>query len=332
MERRPNVTHEWGVLKEVVVGRVTDFVFPEYSPELAEAMAFLPEQTKRAAPEWSGHRWSHVQPEGFARCVSQVEGLVTFLKDRGIEVHRPRVLTEREDSVFDGGAPIAPQIFVRDPMIVIGHTVIETALRPAYRFRERYGLRPVFAELQARGADYRVMPPPSPLPVAQMWDLTGPILEGSDVFVMGADVLVGVSQGRSASNGEGVDWLRATLGDRYRVHEVPLSADVLHMDDGLAIVDQGLALVCREQFPDGLPALLDGWDIIDVSLYEAMNLLAGNGIVLGPREIVIDERVPHLVDVLSKHDVIVHTLPYDAVTQWAGGFRCSHQAIVRELR
>ncbi|MFD3731253.1 hypothetical protein [Streptomyces sp. NPDC058632] len=66
-----------------------------------------------------------------------------------------------------------------------------------------------------------------------------------------------------------------------------------------------------------------GWD--------AVNLLAGNSLVLALGEIVVAERLTDLAEALTVHDVTVHTLPYDAVTPFAGGFRCSRHPLVREL-
>ncbi|MER5633249.1 arginine deiminase family protein [Streptomyces nitrosporeus] len=68
-----------------------------------------------------------------------------------------------------------------------------------------------------------------------------------------------------------------------------------------------------------------------MSLHDAVNLLAGNSLVLAPGEVLVDERLTGLAETLTAHDVTVHTLPYDAVTPFAGGFRCSHHPLVREL-
>ncbi|MFH9294458.1 amidinotransferase [Streptomyces sp. NPDC017520] len=252
---------------------------------------------------------------------------VTHDTARGVRVHRPRGLSEDELDVYDGGFRM--QTFVRDPMIVIGDRVIEAALRLPARFKERFGLRPVIEEAEARGARCSVMPPPAPVPVADLPTAVEPFLEGGDVLPMGRDILVGT--GRAASDAAGARWLERLLGDDYRVHQVPLSEGVIHLDDGLTTVREGLAVVCREQFTDGLPAPVADWELIDVSLHDAVNLLAGNSLVLAPGETLVDERLTDLAEALTARDVTVHTLPYDAVTPFAGGFRCSHHPLVRNL-
>jgi N-dimethylarginine dimethylaminohydrolase len=158
------------------------------------------------------------------------------------------------------------------------------------------------------------------------------MLEGGDIAVMGKDILVGVNREiKSASNDWGVRWLQQYLGDSYRVQAVPLTAGVLHLDDGFAAVREGLAIILREQFAEGLPKPLRDWEFVEVSRWEALNYLAGNGMVLGPSEIIIDERLPKVAEALARHGVTVHTIAYDAVTPWSGGLRCSHHPIIREL-
>ncbi|GGS83752.1 MULTISPECIES: amidinotransferase [Streptomyces] len=329
---RIGVTHEWGVLREAVVGRVIDFRVPEQlGAGLPGTLDFLPAPTRSRLPEWAGRPWSEADPEGYGRAVAQADGLARFLAGRGVAVHRPRELTEAELSAYGReGDRFSMQTFVRDPMVVVGDHVIETALRLPARFKERFGLRPVFAEAVARGARYSVMPPPAPFPLKEMPTAAGPFLEGGDVLLFGRDVLVGCGRGGTASDRAGARWLADLLGDGYRVRTVPLSERVIHLDDGLTAVREGLAVVCREQFPEGVPDPVAGWELIDVSLADAVDLLAGNSLVLAPGEVVVDERLTDLAEALTARDVTVHTLPFDAVTVFAGGFRCAHHPLVRE--
>ncbi|CAL9366734.1 hypothetical protein SUDANB176_00783 [Streptomyces sp. enrichment culture] len=145
------------------------------------------------------------------------------------------------------------------------------------------------------------------------------------------DVLVGQGRGGAASDREGARWPARLLGERYRVHEVPISERVIHPDDGLTAVREGLAVVCREQYVDGVPAQIADWDLIDAGLQDAVDLLAGNSPVLGPGEVLVDERLTGLAEALTARDVTVHTPPFDAVAAFAGGFRCAHHPLVREL-
>lgn len=327
---RVGVAREWDRLTEVVIGRALDFTFPSSAGHLTSTLAFMPEALRERAAELSGKRWSQADPDGFARCHQQLDTLASFLRARGITVHRPRALTETEQDVLGEFSPLSMQIFVRDPMIVIGQTVIEASLRMPHRFKERFGLRPLIADLTAHGdAQHVVVPPGCPTSLGQIQGADGPFLEGGDVMLFGQDILVGVGEGNFATDQAGAAWLRHQLGDQYRVHPIPLHPRVLHLDDGLAAVKEGLAVVARDQFTQGLPDLIADWDLIDVTLDEALNLLAANLLVLAPGEVIVDSRVPHLAKALDRHNVTVHTLDFDAVTPFAGGFRCSHHPIRR---
>jgi N-dimethylarginine dimethylaminohydrolase len=323
------VHREWDRLAEVVVGRPLDFTFPAELPAGDRALRFLPAEFVRRAGEAAGKRWSEADPEGFARCAEQLDGLAGFLAARGITVRRPAELTTDQQALFAEYSPLSLQIFVRDPMIVIGDLVIESSLRLPHRFKERYGLRSLIADLVLRGARHEVVPPGVPVPLDEVADARGPFLEGGDVMLFGTDILVGVGEGRYATDRAGLEWLRARLGTAHRVHEVPLHPRVLHLDDGLAAVREGLAIVAPDQFTNGLPPLLADWDLVEVSLDDALDLLAANVLVLAPGEVVVDARLPRLADTLTARGVTVHTLPFDAVTPFAGGFRCSHHPIHR---
>ncbi|SKA38796.1 N-Dimethylarginine dimethylaminohydrolase [Enhydrobacter aerosaccus] len=328
---RVNVTHEYGVLKEVVVGRAENLQLPTYSQDFSRQVHYAPEAAKARMGEMAGQFWQQVDPESYGRAVEQLDHLVRFLEARGVIVHRPELFTAEQRALWSSLSTVNMQIFVRDPMVVIGNNVIETNLRMPYRNKERFGLQTLLSQLSER-TDARIVGMPFQYPVHQdaADQSSGLYLEGGDVFVLGKDILVGYN-GRTATSLAGIRWLARYLGDDYRVHPVPLTQDVLHLDDGLALVREGLAIVLVEQFAHGIPEILKGWDLIEVSKFEALNYLAGNGLVLRPGEIVIDARLPHLAEALSARNVTVHTIEYDAVTLWAGGLRCSHHPIVREL-
>ncbi|MFC9972003.1 hypothetical protein ACFVH6_14040 [Spirillospora sp. NPDC127200] len=324
------VEREWDRLAEVVVGRPLDFAFPADFLKSLSTLAFLPAEFAERWRGAGGRRWSEADPDGYARCRDQLDALAGFLADRGIVVHRPVELTEDEQAVLAEFAPLSLQIFVRDPMIVIGDRVIEASLRLPHRFKERFGLRPLMADMVRRGARHVVVPPGRPVPLDRAATARGPFLEGGDVLLFGPDLLLGVGTGRFATDNAGCDWLRTELGGERRVHPVRLHRRALHLDDGLAAVREGLAIVAPEMFLDGLPPLLADWDLVEVGLDEALDLLAANVLVLTPGEVVVDSRVPHLADALTRHDVTVHTLDFDAVTPFAGGFRCSHHPVLRQ--
>ncbi len=332
--KRVNVTHEWGYLKEVVVGRQEGLSFASMN-EIDEAtLQVAPKETIELFPKIAGKTQEEVDPDSYYKAIEQYSQMAAFLEKRGIIVHRPRIYTENERKFLSFISTHNQQQFPRDPLLVIGNHIIETSLRQPWRQRERFGFRPMIDQFQREGRDFHFvsMPPPPPM----LWkdtigpDFPHPILAGGDAFVFGKDILVGWSGNDTTP--QGIEWLRRYISDHgYRVHEIRISQRFLHLDDGLVTPREGLAIICRDQYEYGLPKLLKDWELINVTEREAKDLLAGNGLVLGPNEILIDARLPHLAEELDKKGVKVHTLNIDKITEWAGGFRCSHHPVIREL-
>lgn len=331
---RVNVTHEWGVLKEVALGRIDSLVAPAMWELDENTLQVAPQELLEQIEDWAGQPWSEAAPEMSARAVEQMETVATLLTDRGVVVHRPTLPTEAELDFSSSYTAAVSQPFARDPFAIAGHHIVETAIRVAARDRDRFGWRSMLQQFAAEGRDFRWVSMPVSRP--RTWkdtvgvDYNEPHLAGGDFFVFGDDLLIGWSGNDTTQ--AGIDWARSYFSDfGYRVHDIQISQGFLHLDDGLACIDEGLAIVCADQFTYGMPELIKGWDQIEVSTFEAKDLLGGNGMVLGPREIVIDSRLDRVRTELEKRNVTVHSVDYDAVTVWAGGLRCSHHPIIREL-
>ncbi len=61
-------------------------------------------------------------------------------------------------------------------------------------------------------------------------------LEGGDVFVNGKEIYVGMTG--NATNDNGIEWLRETLGNEYIVHKIPLQHHVLHLDCAMMLINE----------------------------------------------------------------------------------------------
>jgi N-dimethylarginine dimethylaminohydrolase len=188
--------HEWGKLREVVIGisPAEDFVvFHEDSQRwlLPDGDAFCRKH--------AGRRLIDVDPERAARIERQVEALAELVAREGVTVQRPDRLQGEERSFMAPNGEGA-QLFTRDGMIVVGNHVIDASLRLRCRQRERFGLRPIIQRsVQQRGAHWSSVPFGSPAAV------DGPFLEGGDVLLNGYEVYVGISG--CASDLAGADWL-----------------------------------------------------------------------------------------------------------------------------
>lgn len=309
--------HEWGTLREVVIGisPAEDFViFHE------ESQRWLLPEGERVSRAHKGQRLIDVDPEWAKRIERQVEALAELVAREGVTVHRPQRL-EGEERTFLAPNGEGAQLFARDGMIVIGDHVIDASLRLKCRQRERFGLRPIIRAAQQRGARW------SSVPLGSPGCVDGPFLEGGDTLLNGREVYVGISG--CASDLAGIDWLQALLGETYRVIPVAMKSNVLHLDCAMALIKRGLLIWCPQKFIDGLPMSLRDWDKIEVSVDEA-NRLATNGLVLEEGRVIIDADNKRVIEELRKRRVDVIPLPFDGPIATGGGPRCAHHPLLRE--
>ena len=310
--------HEWGKLREVVIGisPAEDFVvFYE------ESCRWLTPDGLEFCRRHMGRRLIDVDPEWAHRIERQVDALAELVAREGVTVHRPQRL-KGEERTFLAPNGEGAQLFPRDGMIVVGRHVIDASLRLRCRQRERFGLRPIIRSVITNKAAHW-----SSVPLGSPAGVDGPFLEGGDTLLNGREIYVGISG--CASDLAGADWLQALIGDAYRVIPVAMKSHVLHLDCAMALVKPGLLIYCPLKLIDGLPMSLRDWDKIEVSPKEA-TLLATNGLVLEPGRIIIDADNHRVIDELRKRKVDVIPLPFDGPIRTGGGLRCAHHPLLRE--
>lgn len=320
------VEHEFGALTEVVVGRPDGLTLPVLTEEMASEIDELNQLDPEFMTSGQGKLLVDFAPALAARIATQVDGLAALLQARGLTVHRPRPLTEAEQLYPGNGQPGGSLIFMRDPIVVIGDRIIELAMRYPFRRRQKFTLRETLQRRAAEaGALFVAMPEPMPIPMEAGWG-DGPFLEGGDVLLNGRHVYVGLSG--HASSALGAAWLQRLLGNGHAVETVAVSKGFIHLDCVLSLPRPGLALACLDALPDGLPASLAGWDVIEVSIDEAKRL-GCNGLILDTQTYVMDATHQRLAEELSKRGTEVITVPYDAPAMFGGGLRCSHHPLRR---
>lgn len=315
------VHHEWGVLKEVILGHGDDLIMPAFCDAVSW---FYDPNTVENMKKYGGMKATEVEPETSTNAKKQIDDLAGLLETRGIIVHRSRRLRPAEMQYLDYVQKGAHFFYARDPMLVIGKNVVETAISIPFKVKERYALRPILAE-RVKGSDAQYVSMPVPTPV---FDRDHEIyLEGGDVLLNGYEIYVGNSG--LGSNRAGMEWLGHFLGPRYKVHEIQLSPEFEHLDCVLALTRPGLGVICRDGIVGEMPRSLQKWDFVDVSKDDAKKL-AANLMVIDERTVVIDKQHSRVGEELTKSGVEVIGIPYDAVAGWGGGLRCSHHPLVRE--
>ncbi|MDR0262235.1 MAG: hypothetical protein LBJ04_03335 [Sphingobacterium sp.] len=319
------VENEFAPLKKVIL-TVSEFGFPELMKE--DDLRFLSSTTIEGDAAHAGKDFGEVYPELQIAWEQERHNFALVLEKYGVEVLRPRNLTEREK--IAGGEHGYSNFFVRDPFFTIGNTVIEGSIRFMQRRNEIWPIRDLLErEVYQNDCLYVAAPRPAMAEQEELALWHGPFIEGGDILVYGKHIFVGNSG--LASNSLGIKWLFKLLQPYgYQVEEVKLHPNILHLDCALGMVGEGLMIVCEEAFTHGIPQKLRKWDKIVVSLEEA-SLLAANGLPINPAVYVTDPVFAYIGDKLSIAGIQVEYVDFQISRSFGGSFRCSTQPLLRSF-
>ncbi|MFA0087383.1 arginine deiminase family protein [Vibrio sp. 10N.261.51.F12] len=320
-----NVTHEWGTLKEVILGRPFTSM-PEVLPPYLKN--WLSDDAYATYEAMAGSTLEETYPVLYAKQLEQIEGAKKVLHERGIKIHQIDKLPEHELNFGSGQVDSLHCLqYMRDSVVVIGNNFIETNMYDPGRRSERFAIRRALGD-RLKNSNARVVSMPEPPVMSDENGFgEGAFLEGGDVFVLGKTILVGNTG--NASNKEGIEWLQQYLGNEYDVIEVPLSNDFVHLDCVLCTMRPGLGLIVEEAFLEGIPAILRDWDFVQVDAKEAEGMLATNAFVLDNKTVMMSASLPHIAEAVRAHNHEVIEVPFDSI-QWQGGaFRCWHHPLIR---
>ncbi|WP_430602722.1 hypothetical protein IGJ02_003242 [Enterococcus sp. DIV0724b] len=316
------VESEFAPLKRVVLAQ-SQFYLPEGEDELDTS--FLSEENLTLFSNKVGDV-GDLYPDMQKKWENEKEEMFQLLTSYGVEVIRPRMLTEYEKTLGEESGHGYANFFSRDPFFTFGHFIIEGNLRFAHRRLEILPIRDILTG-ESKHSEAVYLAAPQPDISEGLESEAGPFLEGGDVLVYGKKIFVGYSG--LASNLNGINWLKSLLAHwDYDVIPVRLHPDILHLDCALSMVKDGLMIYCEEAFLDGLPTELNNWDKINISLKEA-SLLMANGLPINESVYVTDQSFTELIAALQSYGMKVETLDYEISRIFGGSFRCTTQALLR---
>ncbi|MFB8005801.1 dimethylarginine dimethylaminohydrolase family protein [Nocardia sp. NPDC056000] len=271
-----------------------------------------------------GRDFGAVYPDKQRAWEAERDELAAVLGRHGVQVLRPRLFTADEKAA--AGPTGYANFFVRDPWFTVGDHVIEGVLQFPHRRMEVLPSRDLLLE--------RVMPSPAHYVsllqpgIAPLGDPgPGPFLEGGDVLVLGTQILVGCSG--MATNEIGHRWLAKYLEPfGFTVLPVRLPSHVLHLDCAIGLVREGLLIACRDRLPDGLPAPLREWEVIEVSEDEAA-AMATNGLPIDSSTYITDPEFDRVGSELQARGITVEYIDFSVSRLFGGAFRCSTQPLLR---
>jgi len=318
------VWNDWGKLREVMVGYPEATVVTDYHPSLN----WMTEQMKREMEKNSGKVDADVFPENAKKLRKQIEDHVKILEDHGVTVHRAlKYFPHPEEAHFldeiqRGCMPFPGEDYFR----VIGTNVILiNALRPPFRRKQIYLVRPVLEPLLANSnARYVACPPPSPY-----YDEKDIYLENGDIVLDGRNVYVGFS-GNSTSEA-GIAWLQQYLGAEYTVWTVLKVKEAFHLGGMLNIPRPGLVFYYPELLPNGLPEPLKNYEKVEIKVAKDDRWCFGcNNLSLDEKTIVVPAEYEKVAAEYRKRGFTVITSNYDMTIEYGSGPKCLTAVLRRD--
>ncbi|GAA0103917.1 arginine deiminase family protein [Paraclostridium sordellii] len=316
------VKSEFAPLKKVVLTQ-SEFIFPKNTIGNDPA-EILSAEVLQMYKDVDGKNYKDVFPGRQAKWEKERENLKVVLEKYGVEVVRPRLLTDYEKE--SGKEYGCSNFFVRDPFFTIGNNIIEGSLRYLHRRKEILPIRSLLENIAYSSNAIYVS-----LPIVDTSEginsELGPFLEGGDVLVLDKTVFVGNSG--QASNDNGYKWLKSFLYHfDYKVVQVPLKNNVLHLDCALSLVRDGLMIVCEEALINSIPEDLKNWDKISVP-FSDVSRLAVNGLPVNDSVYILDPEFEYIGKQLISKGITVEYIDFEISRSLGGSFRCSTQPLLR---
>lgn len=233
---------------------------------------------------------------------TQQDQLIALLRDRGTEV-----------LLLPAAPGCSAQHYPRDIGFVVDHVLFRARLNSTHRLPE---------------ADALTDPAVGLRPVA----LLRGTIEGGDVALPDTSrILVGLSEETSPDGAASLQETVAQHGIDREVVPVPFAVSgIVHLDDHLAVVAPGTALIHREVFSaDQLRWFDDYFDhLIPVTDAEALTVQV-NVLAIAPGTVVVAAGSARIAAALAALGLEVLTVDYSEVTRVPGSLRCTTLPLVR---
>ena len=268
--------------------------------------AFVDERTIRA--QWQALNF--LSPPDLGAAIDEYERFLEILYSSGVKVH---FLRRSPETTLDS-------IYARDASIAGPTGMIVGRMGKAARHAEPEEHLHAFSGLPFTRIAGRIAPPG--------------LLEGGDVVWLDPRTIV-IGRGYR-TNAEGIDQVRALVGDGIDVIEVPLphwngETDVMHLMSLISPVDRHIAVVYSRLLPVPFRQLLldRGYRLLDVPDDEFVSM-GCNVLALAPSRCVMLSGNPRTRTALERAGVeVIEYVGNEISVKGAGGPTCLTRPIVR---
>ena len=279
-----NSHNEWDQLEEVIVGDGFPTTLPtlDYSFKLFFHENIEPDnKCYQYGEQYISKRHVHEHKE-------DLEAFVDLLKSFNVKVRRPKIPKRiHEFSTPWWKSTIHPALNVRDMVMVVGNTIIESPPSLRYRYFENDFLKHLFLEYFKDGA--RWIQAPKPLMLDKSFDLSWIdeadgsrkyyenirqdkhymdhgleiMFDTANCMRLGKHILMNVGN----KNQElGARWLQDILQDEYKVITAVMADS--HIDSSFLPLRPGLGIITKEYIKEKLPEEFKNWDLIYIPMRE----------------------------------------------------------------
>jgi glycine amidinotransferase len=340
-----NSYNEWDPLEEVIVGRLERATVPTSHLTIVGSM---PAYMKALYRLMAGRSYP-----GFLLRAAQKEldELLQILKGEGIVVRRPEI--------FDFGAKVNTPYWrstgycvacPRDGVLIVGSQIIEAAMSWPSRHFEMLAYRSLFKEYSEKGASWISAPRPALThklfhykypapngdgqPRSYIVNEFEPVFDAADFARCGYDLLVIRS---NTTNRSGINWLRAHLGESFRIHEVQSKAKhPMHIDTSLVPLAEGRIMVTPDFVdPERLPGVFKSWEILTPPQPDPVSnrfldtfsvcskWISVNVLVLDERKVIVESHQRSMIKALKDWGFEPIPCPFETYSAFGGGIHCA---------
>ena len=158
-ENRVNSHNEWGLLNEVIVGRLENAMFPSWN--LINA-ASIPTGAKQKISELFKRAGQKYPTEVINAANEELDNFISILINEGAEIRRPDIFDFSKSfstpdwQITNGFCSANP----RDVFLVLGNQIIEAPMADRTRYFESWPYRPLLREYFLKGAKWVSAPKP----------------------------------------------------------------------------------------------------------------------------------------------------------------------------
>jgi len=339
---------EWGLLEEVIVGRLEGAAIPPNHPVVTFN---VPRPVGGIYRFVGGFRYPKLLTAPAQR---ELDAFIHVLQAEGVRVRRPDVLdfSKAAKTPFwksTGFCISCP----RDGFLVVGDEILETPMAWRSRFFEPWCYQRLFREYFEAGArwtaapkpmlrdglyddDYRTPEPGEP--VNYVVNESEVVFDAADFVRCGRDLFVTKS---NVTNDAGIRWLRRHLRDDYSVHEIESRCrQPMHIDSSFMPLAPGKLLINPEYIDQSrLPDMFKTWDVLvapkpdpvrGVIASMCSDWISINVLMLDEKRVICEKTQPTMVKALEGWGFEPIPLEFLHFSPFGGSFHCATLDVRRQ--